>query len=146
MTNEIMKYEQQFEEIRDIITMHREQALRSVNEESLQMSWMVGRIVSERLKTNEWGSKVVTQLSEYLRTKDPTLKGYSRRNLYNMVMFYEEYSAAAFTERIQSLPLSDFVQLETAQMNKYAIVQSETAQLPTILNPNHQTRVCQMTN
>ena len=56
MTNEIMKYEQQFEEIRDIITMHREQALRSVNEESLQMSWMVGRIVSERLKTNEWGS------------------------------------------------------------------------------------------
>ena len=97
------------------------------------MSWMVGRIVSERLKTNEWGSKVVTQLSEYLRTKDPTLKGYSRRNLYNMVMFYEEYSAAAFTERIQSLPLSDFVQLETAQMNKYAIVQSETAQLPAIL-------------
>ena len=26
------------------------------NEESLQMSWTVGRIVSERLKSNEWGS------------------------------------------------------------------------------------------
>ena len=134
MTNQIIKYEQQFEEIRGIISMHREKALRSVNEESLQMSWMVGRIVSERLKTNEWGSKVVTQLSEYLRTKDPTLKGYSRRNIYNMVMFYEEYSAVAFIERIQSLPLSDFVQLKTAQMNKYVIVQSGTAQLPAILN------------
>lgn len=66
MTNEVVKYEQQFEEIRGIITMHRERALCSVN--------------------------------------------------------------------------------ETVQMNKYAIVQSETAQLPTILNPTHQTRVCQMTN
>ena len=56
MTNEIIKYEQQFEEIRGIITMHREKALCDVNEESLQMSWTVGRIVSERLKSNEWGS------------------------------------------------------------------------------------------
>ena len=33
MANEIIKYELQFEEIRGIITMHRERALRSVNEE-----------------------------------------------------------------------------------------------------------------
>ena len=79
------------------------------------------------------GSKVVTQLSEYLRTKDPTLKGYSRRNIYNMVMFYDEYSSEVFREYLQSLPLSDFVQSGTAQMNNYAIVQVETAQLPAIL-------------
>ena len=129
MTNEITKYEQQFEEIRGIITMHRERALREVNEESLLMSWAVGRIVSDKLKSNEWGSKVVTQLSEYLRTKDPTLKGYSRRNIYNMVMFYDEYSSEVFRDYLQSLPLSDFVQSGTAQMNNYAIVQVKTAQL-----------------
>ena len=123
MANEIVKYEQQFEEIRGIITMHRERALREVNEESLQMSWTVGRIVCDKLKSNEWGSKVVTQLSEYLRTKDPTLKGYSRRNIYNMVMFYDEYSSEVFRDYLQSLPLSDFVQSGTAQMNNYAIVQ-----------------------
>ena len=123
MANEIVKYEQQFEEIRGIITMHREKALREVNEESLQMSWKVGRIVSDKLKSNEWGSKVVTQLSEYLRTKGPTLKGYSRRNLYNMVMFYDEYSSEVFRDYLQSLPLSEFVQSGTAQMNNYAIVQ-----------------------
>ena len=49
MANEITKYEQQFEEIRGIITLHRERALREVNEESLQMSWTVGRIVSDVL-------------------------------------------------------------------------------------------------
>ena len=43
MANEIIKYEQQFEEIRGIINMHRERALREVNEESLQMSWLVSR-------------------------------------------------------------------------------------------------------
>lgn len=123
MANEIVKYEQQFEEIRGIITMHRERALREVNEESLLMSWTVGRIVSDKLKSNKWGSKVVTQLSEYLRTKDPTLKGYSRRNLYNMVMFYDEYSSEVFRDYLQSLPLSEFVQSGTAQMNKNTIVQ-----------------------
>lgn len=123
MANEIVKYEQQFEEIRGIITMHRERALREVNEESLLMSWTVGRIVSDKLKSNEWGSKVVTQLSEYLRTKDPTLKGYSRRNIYNMVMFYDEYSSEVFRDYLQSLPLSEFVQSGTAQMNKNTIVQ-----------------------
>ncbi|UKK55913.1 PDDEXK nuclease domain-containing protein [Prevotella communis] len=133
MTNEIMKYEQQFEEIRGIISMHREKALRDVNEESLLMSWTVGRIVSERLKSNEWGSKVVVQLSEYLRAKDPTLKGYSRRNIYNMVMFYEEYSSEAFVGRIQSLSLPDFVQTQTAQKNMDTIVQMPSAQLPQIL-------------
>ena len=133
MANDIVKYEQQFEEIRGIITMHRERALCSVNEESLLMSWAVGRIVSSRLKSNEWGSKVVAQLSEYLRTKDPTLKGYSRRNIYNMVMFFEEYSSEAFNERLQGIPLPDFVQNGTAQMNNNAIVQTPSAQLPSIL-------------
>lgn len=133
MTNEIIKYEKQFEEIRSLITMHRERALREVNEESLQMSWTVGRIVSGKLKSNEWGSKVVTQLSEYLRTKDPTLKGYSRRNIYNMVMFYDEYSSKTFIERLQGLSLPDFVQTQTAQMNKNTIVQTVSAQLPQIL-------------
>ena len=129
MTNDIIKYEHQFEEIRSIITMHREKALRLVNEESLQMSWIVGKIVSDRLKSNEWGSKVVTQLSEYLRTKDPSLKGYSRRNIYNMVTFYEEYSADGFTNSLQRLALPNFVQTETAQMAENEIVQTTSAQL-----------------
>lgn len=133
MANEIIKYEQQFEEIRGIITLHRERALRDVNEESLQMSWTIGRMVSEKLRNNEWGSKVVVQLSEYLRTKDPTLKGYSRRNIYNMVMFYDEYSSAAFADRLQNLALPDIVQTPSAQMDGNTIVQTPSAQFPRIL-------------
>ena len=133
MMNELIQnIEHQFEEVRKIILLHRTKALQNVNKESLMMSWKIGRIVSQRLKSNEWGSKVVTQLSEYLRAKDPSLKGYSRRNLYNMVMFYEAYSSEDFRTRIASLSIPALVQTESAQSDE-VIVQTESAQMPTLL-------------
>ena len=129
MSNEIQIIEKQFEEIRNIILLHRSRALQNVNEESLTMSWQVGQIVSYRLKNNEWGSKVVMQLSEYLRTKDPSLKGYSRRNIYNMVNFYETYSSPEFAELVQGLSLPQIVQTASAQISAETIVQPETAQI-----------------
>ena len=132
MSNTPKIIEQQFEEIRNLIILHRTRALQNVNEESLTMSWQIGQIVSYRLKTNEWGSKVVTQLSEYLRAKDPSLKGYSRRNIYNMVNFYEAYSSPEFAELVQELNLLQIVQPETAQIGD-EIVQIPSAQLPKIL-------------
>ena len=62
-----------------------------VNNESLLISWNVGQYVSQELKISDWGNKVVTQLSEYLRIKDPSLKGFSRSSIYNMVSFFESY-------------------------------------------------------
>jgi len=76
-----------FEQIHSIIQLHRSRALQVVNNESLYICWSVGQYVSEKLKISQWGKKVVTMLSEYLRAKDPSLKGYCRRNIYNMVAF-----------------------------------------------------------
>lgn len=133
------KQEKSFEEIRSIIVTHRSSASRGVNTESILMSWEVGAYISARLKSNEWGSKVVTELSEYLRIQDPTLKGYSRRNLYNMVSFYEAYSTSAFLEteqklvgdKVKQLQGSQIVQTASAQLSSAAkeIVQFETAQI-----------------
>ncbi|MBP3709109.1 MAG: DUF1016 family protein [Treponema sp.] len=119
------RQEKSFEEIRSIIVTHRSSALRGVNTESILMNWEVGCYISARLKSNEWGSKVVTELSEYLRVQDPTLKGYSRRNLYNMVAFYEAYSTQVFFEMEQRLIGNKIKNLQTAQ-----IVQTTSAQLP----------------
>lgn len=129
MESQTTEYKQQFEEIRSIILLHRSRALQNVNEESLTMSWQVGQIVSYRLKNNEWGSKVVAQLSEYLRAKDPSLKGYSRRNIYNMVNFYETYSSPEIAELVQGLSLLQIVQTASAQISAETIVQPETAQI-----------------
>lgn len=117
------KQEKSFEEVRSIIVTHRSTASRGVNTESILMSWKVGSYISARLQSNEWGSKVVTELSEYLRIQDPTLKGYSRRNLYNMVAFYEAYSAPKFSELEQKLLGDKIKQIQGVQ-----IVQTASAQ------------------
>ncbi len=130
--------EHDFEQIKGIIEFHRSRASREVNEESLMMSWRVGKYISEKLRSNEWGSKVVMQLSEYLRTKDPDLKGYSRRNLYNMVNFHESYSSPEFQNIISRYGFEDIVQFQTAQLSQATsamseIVQFQTAQFPKVL-------------
>lgn len=70
------------------------------------IAWNVGGYVSAKIKSSEWGSNVVTELSEYLRTRDPSLKGYSRRTIYKMVRFYETYSSLEFVALIEKLKLN----------------------------------------
>ncbi|GHV67378.1 hypothetical protein FACS1894199_12750 [Bacteroidia bacterium] len=89
---------QEFQQVHGIISLRRNRALQTVNNENLLVAWEVGTFVSARLKNAAWGSKTVMQLSEYLRSQDPTLRGYSRRNIYNMVAFYEAYSDTQFIE------------------------------------------------
>lgn len=128
--------EQQFGEVIDIILQHKSRASRAVNNELLFTAWHVGRYVSAKLKSEEWGSKIVTQLSEYIRSQRPDLKGYSRRSIYNMVMFYDEYSSETFCAIVEKYLNLEFVQPRTAQIQASqsthevaVIVQPETAQI-----------------
>ncbi len=129
--------EQQFGEVIDIILQHKSRATKAVNDELLLTAWHVGGYVSAKVKSEEWGSKVVTQLSEYIRSNRPDIKGYSRRSIYNMVMFYEEYSSETFYATVQKYLSSEFVQSASAQIEVHpkrtsqevtAIVQPVVAQ------------------
>ena len=117
---------QEFAQVHGIISQRRSRALQAVNNENLLTAWEVGSYVSARLKNSAWGSKTVTQLSEYLRAQDPTLRGYSRRNIYNMILLYDIYSSSEFQQLAEKLNLSRFVQIESGQF-----VQFETAQMET---------------
>ena len=123
-SNIILSQEQQFDEVINIILQHQSRALRAVNEETLLMAWNVGGYISHKLKSEEWGSKVVTQLSEYIRTKQPKLKGYSRSSIYNMVLFYEEYSSERFLSTASQYLSKEFVQPKTAQINNPSLSQT----------------------
>lgn len=142
--------EQQFGEVIDIILQHKSRASRVVNEELLLTAWLVGGYVSAKLKSEEWGSKIVSQLSEYIRFQRPDIKGYSRRNIYNMVMFYDEYSSETFIGTVEKYLNAEFVQAVPAQIEMppifpsqettaivqsmpAQIVQSKTGQMPKIL-------------
>ena len=132
----IISMEQQFGEVIDIILQHKSRASRAVNNELLFTAWHVGSYVSAKLKSEEWGSKVVTQLSEYIRSRRPDIKGYSRRSIYNMVMFYDEYSSETFSVTVEKYLNSELVQPGTAQIQANqptqetdVIVQTASAQL-----------------
>lgn len=133
--------EQQFEEVLSIILQHKSRASRMVNEEVLLTAWHVGKYVSNKLKSEAWGSKVVTQLSEYIRSKRPDIKGFSRSNIYNMVLFYDEYSSDTFIFMVEKYLSPEFVQPKTGQIESSVskesfdiIVQSKTAQLEDAIN------------
>ena len=127
----LTQLEKQFEYVNSLIEQHRSSAIAKVNLEALQTNWEVGQYISQQLKSAHWGAKVVSDLADYLKRMNPRRKGYGKRNLYNMVSFYETYSSESFLGFIGDLHLDDLVQLPLAQLKAHGqneIVQSVTAQ------------------
>ncbi|KGN87842.1 PDDEXK nuclease domain-containing protein [Porphyromonas gulae] len=150
--------EQQFNEVVHIIKQHRSKASQAINQEVLLTAWHIGGYVSAKLKSEEWGSKVVSQLSEFIRSHHPEIKGYSRSSIYNMVMLYDEYSSSSFQSTVQKYLRSEFVQPEAGQLKAYPeedidstikspsiIVQPLATQLPKILTYTTLTNLIEIT-
>lgn len=93
MHNVITKevYTEEFGKIVKMIELSKERAYRKVNEELISLYWNVGKYVSEKISTKEWGSKVVDNLAFFIKDKYPTLKGFDRSGIYRMKQFYETY-------------------------------------------------------
>ena len=124
-----IELEKQFEYVNSLIELHRVSAVVNVNVEVLLTSWEVGQYISKQFKISNWGTKVVSELADYLKIQNPKRKGFSKRNLYNMVKFYETYSQVEFLNMTEHLHLFEFVQLGIAQLEQNKIVQLSTAQL-----------------
>ncbi|MBR5028145.1 MAG: hypothetical protein IKX51_02880, partial [Bacteroidales bacterium] len=69
-------YKNDFDVVCGIIALHRKRVVQQANGETLMMVWEVGGFVSNKLKSSAWGSAIVRQLSEYIHTQDPTLRGW----------------------------------------------------------------------
>ena len=80
-----------FQKIISVIEEHRLKAYRNINEEHVAMCSEIGQILSIKLKTKQWGDKTIEILSDYIRSKNPTLKGFTKHGLYRMVKYYNEY-------------------------------------------------------
>lgn len=126
-------FERQFAYVDSITNKHRTTAIATVNMESLLTAWEVGQYISIQLKSSHWGSKVVSELADYLKRQNPKRRGFGKRNLYNMVKFFDTYNTVEFARMTQKSKISEFVQLETAQIGSMEesneIVQLPTAQL-----------------
>ncbi len=115
------KIEKEFEIVNNIIEWHWNRAVGLANAESLMTYWAVGAFVSERLRQAQWGSKTVEDLCDYLKMRNPKRKGYGKRNVYNMVEFYEAYSSLEFKNFSERLKLHEFVQMPSAQIRDMSV-------------------------
>lgn len=106
----------EFGAVLEIINAHRAKALVSVNVEHLLTNWEIGGYLSAKIKHEGWGKSTIDNLVDYIHTHAPSERGYGRRNLYNMVAVYEEFTS------------SDFAALVARYGNR--IVQSATGHLP----------------
>jgi predicted nuclease of restriction endonuclease-like (RecB) superfamily len=66
------------------------EAMRSVNEQLINLYWEIGKAIAEKQQEN-WGKAVVPTLSKELQKEFPGTSGYSERNLWLMAQFYTEY-------------------------------------------------------
>lgn len=113
-----VELEKQFEHVNSLIEQHRSSAIAKVNTEALQANWEVGQYISMQLKSSRWGTKVVSDLADYLKRQNPKRRGFGKRHLYNMVKFYETYSKEEFRNVAERLRLPEIVQSPIAQIGE----------------------------
>lgn len=133
--------EAQFAFVNSVIERYRSSAISMVNTAALQMNWEIGQYISMQLKSARWGTKIVSDLADYLKRTNPKQRGFGKRHLYNMVKFYDTYSAKPFLNTLSILHLPEFVQSRIAQLETPSksvtneIVQLGIAQLEEDLQP-----------
>ncbi len=64
----------------------------AVNRELILFYWDLGMMLSEKIKSSNWGDKVLKNVSKELKNEFPEMKGFSERNLKYCRRFYEFYS------------------------------------------------------
>lgn len=69
----------------------------NANKEMISLYWNIGKIIDTHSK---WGNKFIDNLSKDIRNEFPSSKGFSSRNLKNMVRFYREYTDFEFVQTV----------------------------------------------
>lgn len=74
-----------------IIDESRQNALKKVNEELINMYWKVGEFLSKEVEQATFGDAYIDGIASEIQEAFPGIKGFNRRGLYRMKQFYETY-------------------------------------------------------
>ncbi len=74
-----------------IIDESRQNALKKVNEELINMYWKVGEFLSKESEQATFGDAYIDGIASEIQESFPGIKGFNRRGLYRMKKFYETY-------------------------------------------------------
>jgi len=80
-----------FDEVLSLIEAARGRAYQAINTELVELYWELGKYISEKITSAEWGDGVVDELAATIARQYPGMRGYTRRNLFRMRQFYDAY-------------------------------------------------------
>jgi len=83
--------DKRFTDIAELIKNSKNNAIRIVNAELINLYWNIGQYISKKVEQSEWGQSVVKELAEFIVKNNPEIKGFSDKNLWRMKQFYEAY-------------------------------------------------------
>ncbi len=80
-----------FSEVVQLIASARQRAIQAVNTSLIDLYWQVGEVISRKIASAEWGDGVVDQLAAHIAQTQPSLRGFTKSNLFRMRQLYETY-------------------------------------------------------
>ena len=92
--------ESQFTEVLQQIQRAKQKTVQQVNRALVELYWNVGGYISGQVDKAGWGKSTVEVLAAYIQREEPSIKGFSARNIRTMRQFYETYQAS---EKLPSL-------------------------------------------
>lgn len=80
-----------FNQIIEMIEKRKNNAYRKVNEEMILLYLEVGKFLYELKENSNYGDKITTKASDFMKNNYPTIKGFTKRNIERMIQFYSTY-------------------------------------------------------
>jgi predicted nuclease of restriction endonuclease-like (RecB) superfamily len=80
-----------FNQIIEMIEKRKNNAYRKVNEEMILLYLEVGKFLYELKENSNYGDKITTKASDFMKNNYPNIKGFTKRNIERMIQFYSTY-------------------------------------------------------
>ncbi len=103
---ELSIYTSLLKDIKGRIQQAQIKATLAANAEMIGMYWDIGKMIQLRQQEQGWSAGVIPKLAGDLKNELPEVKGFSERNLGNMLQFVKEYSN--LQQPVANLPLPEF--------------------------------------
>ena len=105
-------YHELLQDLKGRIRAAQMQAAFAVNRELVLLYWSIGRDLSHRFATEEWGGKIIDRLARDLQTELPGVEGFSPRNLRYMRSLAEAWPDEEILQQlVAKLPWSHNVRV-----------------------------------
>ena len=74
-----------------MIDAARTRAVTAVNTTLIDLYWSIGEFISRKVAGEGWGQGTVEELAACIRWRQPNARGFSARNLWRMMQFFQTY-------------------------------------------------------